>query len=104
MQGEYSLNKNAYGRHHVAVDVSSIAYTALTDTLSRPIPFQINAAEDVLLSVKMVDDTAYANHFFSVGDNPDLVIAIDVKAAVDAGTISAIYPYKPATTTIKTTY
>lgn len=98
MQGELSVNKNAYGRYPVVLDISSLDYEALTDGKGRPIPFQINSDDGVTLSVLLVDSTAYANVYFNAGDNPPLVIAV-ASASITAN-ITAMYPYKPATTTI----
>ena len=95
--------KYNHGKHHVVIDISTVDYSALTDGLGRPIPFQINAAAEVTLSVKLEDSTAFANLFFTAGDNPDLVIAIEDDATV-SDVITALYPFKPATTTINTTY
>ena len=100
MQGELSVNKNAYGRYPVTLDISSSAYTALTDGKGYPIPFQINSDDGVTLSVLLVDSAAYVDVYFNAGDNPPLVIAV-ASAAISAN-ITAMYPYKPATTTINT--
>ena len=89
----------AHGRHHVAIDISSAAYTALTDGKSRAIPFQINSDAEVDLSVKLEDDAAFADMHFMSGDNPALVVAIEADALI-TDTLFAIYPFKPATTTI----
>ena len=101
MQGELSVNKNAYGRYHVALDISSEDYEGIQDGLGRPIPFQINSDDGVTLSVKLVDSLAFEDLYFNAGDNPPLVIAVE-SAAISAN-IKASFPYKPATTTINVT-
>ena len=94
----------AHGRYPVAIDLSSEDYEAPDDAQGNPIPFQLNCAEGGLVSVKLVDDaSAFTEMYFNAGDNPALVIAVDDDSTMTDGLV-AIFPYKPATTTINTTY
>ena len=93
------LEKHAFGRYHVTVDISAADYEALTDGLGRPIPFQLNLSEADDLEVKLEDSTAWEGLHFNAGDNPNLVVAVKTDATATA-VITAVYPYKPATITI----
>ena len=94
--------KYAHGRYPVAIDLSSADYEALTDGLGRPIPFQLNLDDGAVLLVKLVDDdSAFVAVYFNAGDNPAQVIAVDDASGKTTGLV-AIYPFKPATTTIST--
>jgi hypothetical protein len=103
MRGEHSVNKYAHPRYPVAIDLSSADYDAETDGQGIPIPFQLNCAEGGLVKVKLVDSDDFVEMYFNAGDNPSLVIAVDDDSTMSTGLV-ALYPYKPATTTINTTY
>lgn len=103
MRGEHSVNKYAYPKYSVAIDLTSEDYEAPDDGQGVPIPFQLNCAEGGLVKVKLVDSDAFVEQYFNTGDNPSLVIAVDDASTMTTGLV-ALYPYKPATTTINTTY
>lgn len=96
---ESDILKHAHGRYNVAIDISAADYEAATDGKGRSIPFQVNASEEVDLSVKLEDSAAFVTQHFNPGSNPSLVVAIEADAAVSA-TLVAEYPYKPATVSI----
>lgn len=93
--------KYAHGRYHEDIDISAVDYSALTNGRSQPIPFQINVDDGVKLSVKLVDSLVFEDMYFNPGDNPAQVIAVE--AALTSVDIKAVYPFKPATTSINTT-
>ena len=93
----------AHGRYPVAIDLGAADYEALTDGLSRSIPFQLNCAEGGLVKVMLEDDSVYVEMYFNAGDNPAKIIAVDDASDMSTGLV-AVYPYKPSTTTINTTY
>jgi len=102
MHGEQQVNRHAYGRYAVAIDLSSADYEALTDGKGREIPFQLNLDDGGLVTVKLVDSDVFVELYFNAGDNPAQVIAVDDASTKSTG-LKAVYPYKPATTTISTT-
>jgi hypothetical protein len=96
------INKHAHGRYTVAVDVSAADYEALTDGYGLPIAFQLNVSEGVDLSVKPIDSSTFVTMHFAAGDNPTLLKAVENQSTTV--TLLALYPYKPATTTVNTEY
>ena len=104
MRSEHTLNKSAHGRYAVPIDLTSADYEAPEDGQGVPIPFQLNCADGGLVTVYLVDDpTTAVQMYFNAGDNPSLLIGVDDGSTMSTGLV-ALYPYKPATTTINTTY
>ena len=102
MQGELTENKYSHGRYPVAITYTAGYYTALTDGLSRPIPFTVNTQASGVARLLLVDASAYVDTQLNIGDNPHLVIGVAEAGALSANLV-AVYPYKPATTTISLT-
>ena len=97
------VTKYAHGRFPVAITYAANVYEAIEDALGRPIPFELNAPEGGIVRVLMEDAIAYVDVYFNPGDNPAMIIGVDDRGALSAGLV-AVYPFKPASTTINVTY
>lgn len=91
-----------HGRYAVEITYTGGVYSALTDGRGHAIPFLINAAEAGIVVGKLEDSSDDADINVTPGTNADKFISVTETGTTATG-LQAIYPYKPATTTIKTT-
>lgn len=90
-----------HGRHSVPIAYTLGVYSALTDSKGNPIPFLINAEGAGVITGKLEDSLVDTTVNVSAGTNPDKFISVTETGTTATG-IHAVYPYKPATTTINT--
>ena len=91
-----------HGRYAVEITYTAGVYEALTDGRGNPIPFLLNVEEAGTVEGTLEDASADVTISVAAGTNADKFISITQSGTTATGLL-AVYPYKPATTTIKTT-